>query len=134
MLKDINEEYTEGVCVAVIHELNDLQNLVWNVYAINYTPHFLEGVLVSSKGYGTVNGEEKKTSALRHFLNTIEPLSYVKIEPLPEDLFILNNEYWMSYYVDGKIQERKYVFGSNSIREESLEKIGLINMPGLLLQ
>lgn len=134
MLKDIKEEYTEGVCVAVVHEFNELQEWVWNVYAINFTPHLLEGVLVSSKGYGVIDGEEKKTSALRHFLDIIEPLSYVKIEPLQEELFALNNEYWMSYYVDGKIQERKYVFGSDSIKEEALEKIGLINMPGLLLQ
>jgi hypothetical protein len=108
--------------------------MVWNVYAINFTEHTLEGVLVSSKGYGTINGAEKKTSALRHFLNVIEPLSYAKIEPLQEDLFALNNEYWMSYYVNGKIQERKYVFGSDSIKEEALERIILINRPGLLLQ
>ena len=120
--------------MAVVHEFNELQEWIWNVYAINFTPHVLEGVLVSSKGYGIIHGEEKKTSVLRHFLNVIEPLSYVKIEPIQEDLFALNNEYWMSYYVDGKIQERKYVFGSDSIKEEALEKIGLINMPGLLLQ
>jgi hypothetical protein len=134
MLKDIKDEYTEGVCVAVVREPNEEQEMVWNVYAINFTEHTLEGVLVSSKGYGTINGAEKKTSALRHFLNVIEPLSYAKIEPLQEDLFALNNEYWMSYYVNGKIQERKYVFGSDSIKEEALERIILINRPGLLLQ
>lgn len=134
MLKDIKDEYTEGVCVVVVREPNEEQEMVWNVYAINFTEHTLEGVLVSSKGYGTINGEEKKTSALRHFLNVIEPLSFAKIEPIQEELFALNNEYWMSYYVNGKIQERKYVFGSDSIKEEALGRIILINRPGLLLQ
>ncbi|MDZ4668280.1 MAG: hypothetical protein SGJ00_10375 [bacterium] len=67
-------------------------------------------------------------------LKDIKEEYYVKIEPIHEELFALNNEYWMSYYVDRKIQERKYVFGSDSIKKEALEEIGLLNMLGLLLQ
>jgi len=133
MLKDIIEENFEGVAIAVVHELGDEMEMVWNVYAINYTQSFLEGVLVTSKGYGTIDGEEKKTSDLRHFLETIEPLSYIKIEPIPEALFVLNNAYWMSFYVDGKIYERKYIFEENTINENSLELISLINRQGILL-
>ena len=133
MLKDIQEESIEGVAVAIIHELSDEMEMVYNVYAINYTQHLLEGVLVSSKGYGKINGEEKMTSALRHFLDTLPALSYCKIEPIPEELFVLNNEYWMSYYVDGKIYEKKYVFTANSISAETLEVVSLLNKPGLLL-
>jgi hypothetical protein len=133
MLKDIIEEDFDGLAVAVVHELGDEMEMVWNVYAINYTQKKLDGVLVTSKGYGTINGEEKKTSDLRHFLETIEPLSYVKIEPIPEVLFALNNSYWVSFYVEGKIYERKYIFKENSIKEENLELVSLINRQGILL-
>ena len=133
MLKDILVESIDGIAVAIIHELSDEMEMVYNVYAINYSKHLLEGVLVSSKGYGKINGEDKTTSALRHFLDTMPALSYCKIEPIPEELFVLNNEYWMSYYVEGKIYEKKYVFEANSINEESFEIVSLINKPGLLL-
>lgn len=133
MLKDIEVESLEGIGVAVIHELSDEMEMVYNVYAINYTQNLLEGVLVSSKGYGVINGESKMTSALRHFLDTLPPLSYCKIEPIPEELFVLNNEYWLSYYVEGKIYEKKYVFLENTILENTLETVSLLNKPGLLL-
>ncbi len=133
MLKDILVESLEGIGVAVVHELSDEMEMVYNVYAINYTQNLLEGVLVSSKGYGIINGEEKITSSLRHFLDTMPPLSYCKIEAIQEQLFVLNNEYWMSYYVAGKIYEKKYVFEANSIKENNLEIVSLLNKPGLLL-
>ncbi len=133
MLKDIKQESYEGVAVAVVHELNDEMEMVWNVYAINYTQHLMYGVLVSSKGYGIIDGEEKKTSALRHFLDEIPALSYVKIEPIQAELFLISNEYWMSYYIQDKIYERKYVFEPNSIAEENLETVSLLNKPGILL-
>lgn len=133
MLKDIKQESYEGVAVAVVHELNDEMEMVWNVYAINYTQHLMYGVLVSSKGYGIIDGEEKKTSALRHFLDEIPALSYVKIEPIQAELFLISNEYWMSYYIQDKLYERKYVFEPNSIAEENLETVSLLNKPGILL-
>ncbi len=133
MLKDIKEESYEGVAVAIVHELNDEMEMVWNVYAINYTQELMYGVLVSSKGYGTIDGEEKKTSALRHFLDEIPALSYVKIEPIQPALFVIHNEYWMSYYIGNKIYERKYIFEANSIHEEQLEPVSLLNKPGILL-
>lgn len=133
MLKDIKIESLEGVGVAVVHELNDQMEMVWNVYAINYTQHLLYGVLVSSKGYGEINGEEKTSSALRHFLDEIPALSYVKIEPIQENLFPINNEYWMSYYAENKIYERKYIFEPNTIAENNLETVSLLNKPGILL-
>jgi hypothetical protein len=133
MLKDIVEESFEGLALAVVHELGDEMEMVWNVYAINYTKMKMDGILVTSKGYGTIDGEDKKTSDLRHFLETIEPLSYVKIEPIPEALFALNNSYWMSFYVEGKIYERKYIFKENSIKETDLELVNLINRQGILL-
>lgn len=133
MLKDIQEESLDGVGIALVKEPNAEGELVWNVYAVNYSMLQIEGVLVSSKGYGNINGEAKATSVLRTFLDTIDALDYRKIEPIQEELFVLTNEYWLSYYAEGKMYERKYIFAENSVLEENLEKVGLINMPGILL-
>ncbi|OYU95697.1 MAG: hypothetical protein CFE21_11200 [Bacteroidetes bacterium B1(2017)] len=133
MLKDIDVESLDGVGVALVNEPNAEGVMVWNVYVVNYSMLQIEGVLVSSKGYGTINGEAKTTSVLRTFLDTIDALDYSKIEPIQEELFVLTNEYWLSYYAQGKMYERKFIFKENSVQQETLEKVGLINMPGILL-
>jgi hypothetical protein len=133
MLKDIIEPDFDGVGIAVVRETNELNEWIWNVYLINFNNETLKGVLVSSKGYGTIDGEKRESSTLRHFLDTIEPLSYLKIEPIIEDVFVLNNEYWLSFYLNGKIYDRKFVFMENTIVKDRLQPINIIDKNGMLL-
>ena len=133
MLKDIIEPAFDGVGVAVIHEEGDENEMVWNVYLINFNNALIDGVLISSKGYGTINNEEVKTSVLRHMLNEIDALDYGKIEPFHEDLITLNNEYWVSFYLDGKIYDRKFVFVENTIDKNRLAHINVIDKKGILI-
>jgi|DEB19_MinimDraft_2_1074335.scaffolds.fasta_scaffold52112_2 hypothetical protein len=133
MLKDIIEPAFDGVGVAVIHEEGDENEMVWNVYLINFNNALIDGVLISSKGYGNINNEEVKTSVLRHMLHEIDALDYGKIEPLHEDLFTLNNEYWVSFYLDGKIYDRKFVFVENTIDKSRLAHINVIDKKGILI-
>jgi hypothetical protein len=134
MLKDIETEGIKDIAVAAILELNpETSMMVWNVYLINYSKNLLEGVIVSSHGWGTINGEEKKTSQLRHFLKEVEPISYKKIEPITEDVFGLNNQYWFSGFMDGKMVDYKFIFDANSINEKNTELISLINQKGVIV-
>ena len=133
MLKDIIEPAFDGVGVAVIHEEGEENEMVWNVYLINFNNALIDGVLISSKGYGTINNEEVKTSVLRHMLQEIDALDYGKIEPLHEDLFTINNEYWVSFYLDGKIYDRKFVFVENTIDKSRLSHINIIDKKGILI-
>ncbi|MFZ4799334.1 MAG: hypothetical protein ACOYMA_17675 [Bacteroidia bacterium] len=133
MLKDIIEPAFDGVGVAAVYEEGEEKEMVWNVYLINFNNAMIDGVLVSSKGYGTINNEEVKTSVLRHMLNEVDSLDYGKIEPLHEDLFILNNEYWVSFYLDGKIYDRKFVFVANTIDKSRLKPINVIDKNGILI-
>jgi len=133
MLKDIIEPDFDGIGIAVVRETNELNEWIWNVYVINFNNETLTGVLVSSKGYGTIDGEKRESSTLRHFLDTIEPLSYLKIEPIIEDVFVLNNEYWLSFYLNGKIYDRKFVFMENTIVKDRLQPINIIDKNGILL-
>ena len=133
MLKDIIEPAFDGVGVAVVYEKNEDGHFVWNVYLINFNNEIITGVLVSSKGYGTINNEEIKTSVLRHMLNEIDSLDYGKIEPINEDLFVLNNEYWVSFYLDGNLYDRKFVFVANTIEKNRLAHINVIDKKGILI-
>lgn len=133
MLKDIDEPQFDGVGIAVVYETNDEDEWIWNVYLINFNNERLTGVLVISKGYGTIEGEIRASSTLRHFLDTIEPLSYLKIEPIIEDVLILNNEYWLSFYLNGKIYDRRFVFIENTIDKKKLQHINIIDKNGILI-
>ncbi len=66
-------------------------------------------------------------------LNEIDSLDYGKIEPINEDLFVLNNEYWVSFYLDGNIYDRKFVFVANTIEKNRLAHINVIDKKGILI-
>jgi hypothetical protein len=134
MIKDIPNFQVEDIALAVVKEENELAQTVWNVYLLNLKPKPIEGVLVSSKGYGEINGESVKTSTLRHFLDTLQPKTFSKIEPIMEDVFGLNNEYWISFYLDKVMYDKKYIFLAESITDENLIQIPLINKPGVMIR
>ena len=123
MLKDIPQLKVENVAVAIVKEQSNGAD-VWNAYIINLKNEVLEGVLITSKGYGIMEGEERKTSTLRHFIENIPPQSWVKIEPITDNVLNLNNEYWVSFYLNNTMYDRKYVFLPGVINEEFFTQIG----------
>jgi hypothetical protein len=133
MKKDIHPPKVENVAVAIVKERNEINVEVWNVYLLNLGQELIEGVLVTSKGYGEVRGESVKTSVLRHFLDTIEPGDFAKIEPIMENLFGISNEYWVSFYKHRVMYDKKYVFVAESISENHLTNIPIINKPGVMI-
>jgi len=134
MKKDIPLPVVKDIALAVVKEENELAETIWNVYLINLKKEMIEGVLVSSKGYGFYDGDNVKTSTLRHFLDTVPPMSFKKIEPIVEDLFGLNNEYWLSFYLNKVMHDKKYIFLAESIREENFILIPLINKKGVMIK
>lgn len=134
MKKDINPPVVENIAVAVVQELNELQETEWNVYLLNFKKENIEGVLVTSKGYGIYNNEEVKTSVLRHFLDAVSANSFKKIEPIVETVFGLNNEFWVSFFLNNVMYDKKYVFLPETITEENLILIPFINKKGVMIK
>jgi hypothetical protein len=133
MLKDIEQLEMPNIAIAAIQEPNDQDVLVWNIYFINYSSFDLSGVLVSSKGWGTINNEEKETSVLRHFLDKVDAMSYVKVEAIQEEVFVLHNQYWVSAYANNQMIDYKFIFEPNCIAEENAELVSLVNQKGVVL-
>lgn len=131
MLKDIQDPVSEGVTVAAVYELNQEQEIVWNIYLLNYKDISIEGVLITSKGYGELNGEQVETSILRHFVKEVPPQSVARIEPLQEDVFPLTNEYFVTYYAGNTLFERKFIFDSYSISVKNTVHITFIGQQGI---
>lgn len=134
MLKDIPKLVVENIVVAVVHEPNDEGEMVWNVYIVNLYNEKIEGVLVSSKGYGNYEGRDVKTTVLRHLIGDIDPKDYAKIEPIMTDVFGLNNEYWVSFYLDKKMYDKKYIFLPESIREENFSFVPVLKKRGVMIR
>lgn len=134
MLKDIPELKVKDIGVAVVNELNSENESEWNVYILNLKKEAIDGVLVSSRGYGEINGEIKKSSTLRHYIEKIEAFGYSKIEPIIEDVFLLTNEYWVSFRWNGEIYDKKFIFFAGSICEINFIQVPLLNKKGVLIK
>lgn len=134
MKKDISQPIVQDIAIAVVKEQNELNETEWNVYLVNLKKQKIEGVLVTSQGYGFFNEEDVKTSTLRHFLDEIKPQSFKKIEPIVESLFGLNNEFWVSFYINKVMYDKKYIFLPETIKEENFITVPLINKKGVMIK
>ncbi|OQB62654.1 MAG: hypothetical protein BWX95_01265 [Bacteroidetes bacterium ADurb.Bin141] len=134
MLKDIPELKVENVAIAVVKETNSSGKEEWNAYILNLKEEELEGVLITSKGYGMREGENIKTSTLRHFIENIPAHSFIKIEPIIDNVLALNNEYWVSFYLNNNMYDRKYVFLPGVINEDYFTNIPLLNKRGVMIK
>lgn len=132
MIKDIPLPQVKNVTLAVVREKNNLQLDEWKVYLINSNSVPIENTLVASTGYGEKDGQQQKTSTLRHFLQTVPPNSAALIEPIDTALFHLNNEYWVSYYMGSQLYDKRFVFVPDSIHEGNLTFIRELDRDGVL--
>lgn len=135
MQKDISIPEVKNVFMAAIKEWNDdfLAN-VWNVYLINDSDDELHDIMVVSKAFGTIDGEMRKTSLLRHALVEMPPVSAVKIEMVEESVLALNNEFMLTFFIGNTLYDRKYIFIANSIREENTEEVPHLWKPGVVVR
>ncbi|HIP36525.1 MAG TPA: hypothetical protein EYG85_06695 [Crocinitomix sp.] len=137
MRKDIDIPTVQNVAIAVVKELNNEKTHdIFNVYLINLKNVTLENVMITSKGYGMhkLTGENIKTSTLRHQLGTIKAKSYVKIEPIMDNVFGISNEYWLSFFEGTKMHDKKYIFLPETIVEDNFVTVPLINKQGVIIR
>ncbi len=134
MKKDIISPIVEDIAIAIIREQNEQNETEWNVYLINLKKQDIEGVLITSKGYGAFNDEEVKTSTLRHFLDVVPSNTFKKIEPIVENVFGLNNEFWLSFFLNKVMYDKKYIFLPETIMEENFTLIPIINKKGVMIK
>jgi len=134
MIKDLPENIVKDIAIAVALEKESAETKIWYVYLINLKNVPLENVLITSRGYGEKNGEQVKTSTLRHMFPLIESGSFKLIEPIDEQTFGLNNEYWLSYYIGRDIYDKKFIFLPESIVESNFIKLPVVNKPGVMIK
>ncbi|MES2829405.1 MAG: hypothetical protein V4687_14690 [Bacteroidota bacterium] len=134
MKKDLPENIVEDVAMAVVlmGETPEVRN--FTVYFINLKEVSIENVLISSKGYGEKDGKMVRTSILRHSLGDLGAKSFKGVEAIDTQVFGLTNEYWLSYYINGVIYDKKFIFLPESIVDENMIHIPLVNKPGVMIR
>jgi len=136
MKEHIKFDPVEGVSVAVVPDeaaATEEGKAGWQVYLLNDNAYPIHNVIVNSNGYGTrLDGETVRTSTLRHVFAEVGPHSAVPIEPIDPDLFHLNNQYWVSYYRDTQVFDKKFIFVPDSIVPANLTSISLLGREGVL--
>ena len=133
MKADIPQHKVMDLAIAVIPREDEKEEM-WDTYLINLKEEAIKSVLISSKGYGKLNGEEMKTTTLRHFFEEIGPKQVVQIEPIQTKLFDLTNEYWVSFVQNEYMYDKKYVFVIGSIVTSNFTKIPLLERNGVMIK
>jgi hypothetical protein len=122
----------EGVYLAVLMEQETSE---FAVYLINDKQDIMEGIIITSVGFGEkpTTGEALKTATLRHSLEVLLPGEYAKIEWIVPEVFGLYNEYWVSFWIDEVLYDKKFTFLPDSIRVSELQELSRFGKKGLIL-
>ncbi|NUY81272.1 hypothetical protein HUK80_10225 [Flavobacterium sp. MAH-1] len=135
MKKDIVIPKVENVFLAAIQEWSDdFMEKVWFVHLVNDSDFDLDNVMVVSKAFGTINGEMKKTSLLRHAFVKVPTQSLVKIEMVEKSVLALNNEFMVTYFIGNTLYDKKFIFRTNTINERATEEVPHIWQPGVVVR
>jgi hypothetical protein len=131
MKKDIEIPIAKNVYVAIVHEWSDdFLEKNWNSYIINDRDTGIDLVIVVSKGYD----KDRKTSTIRHGLGDIPAKAYRKIEIIQDDLIGFNNEFFVTFFADDRLYEKRYLFKKNSINESNLVTLPVIGLDGVMVE
>ena len=134
MKQDIPFEPVVGVSVAIVPDYDPTEagpdaagQPTWQVFLLNNNDFALETVIVASDGYGTQpDGQAVRTSTLRYHFPEVAPYSATPIELIDPAVFHLTNQYWVSYYRDRQIFDRKFLFVPDSIVPENFSRLELL--------
>lgn len=128
MKKDIEIPIAKEVFIVLVREWNeDFLDKDWNAYIINARTTPIEMAMVVSKGFDG----DRKTSTMRHAIPLVAAKSFAKIEVVQEEVLALNNEFFVTFYADNKLYEKRFVFEKHSVHESNLVSIPIIEKEGV---
>lgn len=136
MIKDIPVLKVEDLAIAVVPRLEHEEDHddFWDTYLLNLKEEAIHAVLVNARGYGLLDGVERRTTTLRYFWDLIPSKSAVKIEPIQKSVLGLANEYWVSFSFNDYLYDKKYVFVPGSLESMHFTDIPLLNRKGVMIR
>lgn len=135
MKSDIIIPKVENVFMAAVQEWSDdFMYKVWYVYLVNDSDFDLDSVMVVSKAFGTIKGEMKKTSLLRHAFIKVPSVSVIKVEMVEQSVLALNNEFMVTYFIGNTLYDKKFIFRTNTINEQATQEVPVLFKNGVVVK
>ena len=134
MKDELKGPKVEKVSVAIIEMMVENEKSYY-AYLLNLRDDIMEGIIISSTGYGqnTKTGDRIKTSTLRHSIEVLLPNEAARIEPIMPEVFGLSNEYWVSFWVNEVMYDKRFVFPAESISEKNMQMIEILGQKGVII-
>ena len=133
MKQDILVPQVKDVIVAAVPRDGDFNEELWDIHVINLRSEPMDNVLITSQGYGMVDGRDKTTTVLRHFHQQLDAKSSVAVEPIQRELFGIQNEYWISFNSEGNMLDKRFIFEPGDINPDAMENIPVLNKQGVMV-
>ena len=124
------------MAIAIVEEINELNERMFYAYLLNLRDDIMEGIIVTSTGYGenATTGERVRTSTLRHSLEVLLPNEAAKLEPIMDDVLGLANEFWVSFWVNEVMYDKKFVFLPETISAEKMTVLPVLGQKGIMIK
>ena len=134
MKDELKGPKVEKVSVAIVEMMVENEKSYY-AYLLNLREDIMEGIIISSTGYGenTKTGDRSKTSTLRHSIEVLLPNEAARIEPIMPEVFGLSNEYWVSFWVNEVMYDKRFVFPAESISEKNMQMIEILGQKGVII-
>jgi hypothetical protein len=135
MKKDIEIPIVKNVYVAAVLMTGDTGEQQWWVHLINDSTSPLENVMIQSRGYSNLETKAGiKTATLRKVLQVLPAKSAAKLEPIMPEVFHLFNEYWVTFFEENTLKDRKFIFGPHTIEAAFQEDLPVVKDKGIIVR
>ena len=135
MKKELLVPKVENVAIALTQNTLSDGEKEYSIYLLNLRDDIMEGIIITCTGFGEnpSTGEKIKTSTIRHSMEILLPNEAAKIEPIMEEVFGIANEYWVSFWINDTMYDKKFVFVPESISEKNMKIIPLLGEKGVMI-
>ena len=133
MKKDIQIPTVENIHIAVVKQFNeDLQEDIWTVFLINNSNTALDTIFVVSQAQGTIEDVVKETTTFRHQYEALAPFTALRVELMEKAVLDLENTFSLSYFQNGKLYDKRFVFSAQSVADHNTTKLPVLDVLGVL--
>jgi hypothetical protein len=135
MKKDILIPEVKNVFVAAVLITDDTGDQQWWIHLINDNTSPLENIMIQSRGYSNLDTKSGvKTATLRKVIKVLPAKSAAKLEPIMPEVFHLFNEYWVTFFEENALKDRKFIFGPHTIEAAFQEDLPVLKDKGILVR
>lgn len=120
MKKDIIIPNAAGVGIAMVPDMDDKKQRIWSAYLVNQRESTLYNVFIQVSAKGELKGAERKTASVRFYVEELDPGKAKKIEIVLHQATKLSNQYWISFFDNDVLFDKKIVFEPGSITSAKL--------------